>query len=109
MNRSNRRAASLGSLCRRTPRLIEAGSQCAASSSTSVLVSLISVLAPPMMPASEMGPVSSQMTMSSLASSRCTSSSVVSFSPGLARRTTSDPFTEPASNACRGWPSSSIT
>jgi hypothetical protein len=68
-----------------------------------------SVLAPPITPAIEIGPVSSAMTMSSGSRVRSTSSSVVSFSPARARRTTSPPLMDGVSNACIGWPISSIT
>ena len=109
VNRSNRLAASENSLWRRAVRLIEAGFQCAASRRTSVLSGVISVLAPPMVPASEMTPLSSAMTMSSGSSVRSTSSNVVSVSSGFARRTTRSPWIEPVAKACSGCPSSSIT
>jgi hypothetical protein len=107
--RSNRFEASDGSLCLRTVRAIDAGSQTAASRRMSVLSSRTSVLAPPITPASDTGPVSSAMTMSSGSSSRTVSSSVVSFSPGFACRTTSPPLIDGVSKACMGWPISSIT
>ncbi len=68
-----------------------------------------SVVAPPITPASEIGPDSSVTTMSSGSSARSTSSSVVSFSPSAARRTTIPPLSDGVSNACMGWPVSSIT
>ncbi len=109
VNRSNRLAASEKSLCLRAVRLIEAGSQCAASSSTSVLSVRISVLAPPIVPASEITPVSSAITTSSGSRFRSASSSVTNVSPGSARRITRSPLIAPVSKACSGWPSSSIT
>jgi hypothetical protein len=74
-----------------------------------VLSGVISVLAPPIVPASEMTPLSSAMTTSSGSSVRSTSSRVVSFSPGFARRTTRSPWMALVANACSGCPSSSIT
>ena len=106
--RSNRLTASLGSLCRRAVRATVTGSQWAASSSTLTEVSVISLFAPPITAANDTGPVSSQITMSSGSSSRSTPSRVVSRSPALARRTTSPPVSRSGSNACIGWPSSSI-
>ncbi len=88
---------------------MDAGSQFAASSRMSEDESRTSVDAPPMTPASEITPESSAITMSSGSSARTESSSVVSFSPATARRTLSAPWMEAASNACSGWPSSSIT
>ena len=107
--RSNRLDASLGSLCRRMPREIVAGCQCAASSTTSVVSGPISVAAPPMIPASAIGPDSSVTSRSSGSSVRRTPSRVSSFSPGRARRTVIGPVSRPRSNACIGWPVSSIT
>ena len=109
--RSNRREASLGSLCLRAVRAIVAGSQWAASMTTSMgsAPGRISVDAPPITPARPIGPESSVMSRSSGSRRRCTSSSVVSVSPGRARRTTIGPDSRPASKACSGWPSSSIT
>ncbi|PSK64690.1 hypothetical protein B0E53_03340 [Micromonospora sp. MH33] len=106
--RSQRLAASLNSLCRRAVRPTMAGSQCAASKSTSVVEATTSLVSPPITAASEIGPLSSQITMSSATSVRVTPSSVVSFSPASARRTTSGPLIRSASKACIGWPSSSI-
>ncbi len=106
--RSHRFAASLNSLCRRAVRPTVAGSQCAASNSTFVVEASTSLVSPPITAASEIGPVSSQMTRSSADSVRLTPSSVVSFSPASARRTTSGPAIRSASKACIGWPSSSI-
>ena len=102
--RSNRRDASLGSLCRRAPRAMTAGSKCAASISTSVRAAAarsptaaISVDAPPITPASPIGPDWSVISRSSGSSRRVTSSSVVSRSPACARRTTMPPRTRAAS------------
>ncbi len=61
-----------------------------------------------MVPAIEMGPEESVITTSSGSRSRSTWSRVSSFSPGSARRTTMGPLSRSASNACNGWPSSSI-
>jgi hypothetical protein len=92
--RSNRLDASLGSLCRRTVRATEAGSQIAASSRMSVLSGRISVAEPPITPARPIGPDSSHTTTSSGSSSRSTSSKVDSFSPALARRTLIPPCSD---------------
>ncbi len=84
--------------------------QVAASISTRVVVSRTSERSPPIRPAIEVGPSSSQMISVSGSSSRSTSSSVVSFSPSRARLTTSrPPATRSKSNACIGWPVASIT
>ena len=64
--RSNRLAASLGSRCRRAVRATPVGSQCAASSSTRVVPSPISVDAPPITAARPIGPVSSVISRSSV-------------------------------------------
>ncbi len=74
-----------------------------------VVPATTSLVSPPITAASEIGPVSSQITMSSAVSTRLTPSRVVSFSPASARRTTSGPTIRSASKACIGWPSSSIT
>ena len=58
---------------------------------------VISVLAPPITPASPMGPESSVMSRSSGSRVRSTSSRVVSFSPAVALRTTMGPDSRPAS------------
>ena len=63
-------------------------SRVAAGSQTSVLTS---VVAPPMTPASPIGPESSAMTRSTGSSGRTTSSRVVTFSPLSAGRTTIGP------------------
>jgi hypothetical protein len=106
--RSHRLDASLCSLCRRQVRATMTGSQCAASNSTSTVSGCTSDVSPPITAASEIGPVSSQITMSSGSSVRVTLSSVVSFSPAVARRTTSGPVRRFRSNACMGCPNSSI-
>ena len=67
------------------------GSKLAASRSTVVVPSPISVSSPPMIPASAIARSASAITRSSATSSRSTPSSVVSFSPGRARRTTIRP------------------
>ena len=61
-----------------------------------------------MVPAIEIGPDPSVMRMSSGYRARLTWSSVSSFSPGRARRTTISPWSLDLSNACSGCPSSSI-
>ena len=64
------------------------GSKFAASSSTVVVPSPISVSSPPMIPASATDRSASAIIKSYGSSSRSTPSSVRSFSPGLARLTT---------------------
>ena len=84
--------------------------QVAASISTRVVLSRTSERAPPMTPAIDVGPSASSITQTSGSSVRRTSSSVVIVSPARPRRTTSvPPATRSASNACIGWPVSSIT
>ena len=73
--RSLRLPASEVSLCRRPVRNIETASQCAASTSTRVVVSEISVVSPPMTPPRPMIPLSSVTTRSSGDSARSTPSS----------------------------------
>ena len=85
------------------------GSKCAASITMWVVVDEISVVAPPITPASPIGPVSSVISRSSADSVRVTSSRVVSFSPSVARRTTIGPLSLSPSYPWIGWPSSSIT
>ena len=108
-SRSKRRDASDESLCRRDERAITIGSKCAASITTSVVDSEISVDAPPITPATPIGPESSVISRSSTSSSRVWSSSVISFSPADARRTTMSPLSRSLSYPWIGWPSSSIT
>ena len=74
----------------------------------SVESSSISVARPPIVPAIEIGPLSSVMRMSSGYSVRVTWSSVTSVSPGRARLTTIGPRSLDRSKACSGWPSSII-
>ena len=84
--------------------------QVAASISTRVVESRTSERSPPMIPAIDVGPSSSQMISMSASNVRSTSSSVVIVSPSSARRTTSrPPATRSKSNACIGWPLASIT
>ena len=84
--------------------------QVAASISTRVVPSWTSERLPPITPAIDVGPAASSMTTIWSSSVRVTSSSVTTCSPGSARRTTSlPPSTRSASNACSGWPVSSIT
>ena len=85
-------------------------SKIAASYTTVGVSSRISELRPPMTPATAMPPSLSAITSIELSSVRSTSSSVVSFSPSCARRTViSRPRMVRMSNACIGWPYSSIT
>ena len=85
--RSLRLPASEVSLWRRPVRNIDTASQCAASMSTRVVVSDISVVSPPMTPPSPMMPESSVTTRSSGDRARSLPSRVVSRSPCWARRT----------------------
>ena len=82
----------------------------AASKTTAVVVSLISELRPPMMPARPTGFSPSQIRrLLSLSVNSC-SSRVTSFSPSFAVRTTMrSPDKSRRSKACIGCPSSSIT
>ena len=83
--------------------------QFAASISTRVVVSRTSERAPPIRPAIEVGPSSSAISSTLGSSLRSMSSSVVIVSPSVARRTVSlPPATRSKSNACSGWPVSSI-
>ncbi len=106
--RSNRAEASENSRWRRLIRAVPAAEKCAASITRSRDSSVISVASPPMVPAIEIGPEASVIRMSSGLSSRTTWSRVSSRSPGWARRTTIGPVSRSRSNACSGWPSSSI-
>ena len=90
--RSLRLPASEVSLCRLPVRNIDTASQCAASTSTRVVVGDISVVSPPMTPPRPMIPESSVTTRSSVDSARSTPSSVVSRSPSVARRTRIGPL-----------------
>ena len=82
----------------------------AASNSTSFVVSLISVLSPPIMPASAAGLLPSHITRFSWFKVNSFSSSVTIFSPSCARRTTiSLPSIVSRSNACIGCPISRST
>ena len=84
--------------------------QVAASISTLVVASETSERAPPITPAIEVGPSSSQITTTSPSSRRSSPSKVATGSPSSARRTSSrPPATWSRSKACRGWPVSSIT
>jgi hypothetical protein len=88
-----------GQLVPRGAAAIVAGSKCAASITTSIgsVPGRISVDAPPITPARPIGPESSVMSRSSASRRRCTSSRVVSVSPGCARRTTMGPDRRAAS------------
>ena len=107
--RSNRFDASLESLWRLDIRATTRGVKWAASRARSLVVSSTSVSSPPMVPASPMGPRSSVMRRSSPSSVRATWSRVSRVSPGAARRTTIGPRSFARSNACSGWPVSSMT
>ena len=107
---SNRPEASERSPSRVEVRWMLGPFQVAASISTRVVPGRTSERSPPMMPAIEVGPLSSAMTTMSGSSTRSTSSSVVITSPSTARRTTSrPPATRSKSNACIGCPVASMT
>ena len=89
--RSLRLPASEVSRCRLPVRNIATGSQWAASITTVVVASDISVASPPITPPSPITPESSVTTRSSVDSARSAPSSVVSRSPSRARRTTRGP------------------
>ena len=72
-------------------RRIEAGANHALSSSTRVVFSVTSVLAPPITPASPMARRGSAMTSIDVSSCRSSPSSVVNRSASRARRTTMVP------------------
>ena len=95
--RSLRLPASEVSLCRLPVRNIETASQCAASTSTRVVVADISVVSPPITPPRPMIPESSVTTRSSGESARSAPSRVVSRSPSTARRTRIGPCSLSAS------------
>ena len=111
MPRLKRAEASECRLCRAEVSATDCGSHQAASTMTSVVVSEISVDAPPITPARAIGTSSpSTMTPSAGSRARSTPSSVSSCSPALTRRTRScAPRTLSRSKAWVGWPSSSIT
>ncbi len=86
------------------------GSKMADSTMTSVVVSLTSEPALPMIPPIATGPSASAMTSVSGSRSRVTWSRVSSRSPAAARRTTIRPSrTDAASNVWIGLPSSTMT
>jgi hypothetical protein len=86
------------------------GSKLAASSRTVVVPPPISVSSPPMIPASAIARSASAISRSSGTRSRVTPSSVVSFSPLSARRTTiCPPWSVVKSKAWSGFPSANIT
>ena len=85
-------------------------SNAAASSSRRVVPSFTSTSSAPMMPAMTHGRSASQMASMSGLSARLWPSRVVTGSPSPARRTTTaGPAMRSRSNACSGWPVSSIT
>ncbi len=108
---SKRVEASLRSPRRRDVRAMSGGFHQAASSRIVLVVSEISVEAPPMTPAMPMARSSaSAITPSPALSVRTTPSRVSTCSPSAARRTRSSPSgTSSASKAWLGWPISSIT
>jgi hypothetical protein len=82
----------------------------AASSRTLVVLSDTSLSAPPMTPARATASDASAIASMSGSNRRCTPSSVVSGSPGRARRTMIfPPPIRSKSKACRGCPTSSMT
>ena len=84
--------------------------QLAASISTRVVSGATSERAPPITPAIEVGPSASSITTISSSRIRVWPSSVWTGSPAWARLMTSScPATRSRSNACSGWPVSSIT
>ena len=109
--RRKRVDASLGRFKRLTVREIDGGSHQAISRSTEVVVSVTSVLRPPITPESETTSSESlAMTPSVEMRVRSASSRVTSVSPSVARRTESLPFgTVSRSKTWLGWPYSSIT
>ncbi len=107
---SKRLEASERSASRVEVRWMLGPSQTADSSSTVVVPSWTSERAPPITPASEVGPSASQITTMSGSSLRVSPSSVSSTSPSRPSRTIScPPATRSRSKACSGWPVSSIT
>ncbi len=107
---SKRPDASLRSPSRAEVAWMFAPTQVAASSRTRAVSPPTSERAPPMIPAIEVGPSSSQMTTVSPSSRRSTPSRVRIASPSPARRTTSRrPATRSRSKAWSGCPVTSIT
>ena len=93
-------------LVRRT----DAGSKYALSIATRVVVADTSDARPPITPATATAWSRSAITSIDASSVRASPSRVVSRSPAFAMRTMSDPPASfAASNACIGWPISSIT
>ncbi len=81
----------------------------ATSISTRVVSGATSERAPPISPAIDVGPSPSSITTISPSSVRVCPSSVSTCSPSCARRTVSvAPATRSRSNACSGWPLSSM-
>ncbi len=110
MARSNRYDASVFIRSAVRVRRVLTGSKLAASSSTDVVFSSISVLAPPITPASPIASRESAMHSIGGFSARRTPSSVSSVSPGRAALTTMRlSRTLSKSKACSGCPYSSIT
>ena len=107
---SNRPEASVRMPSLRAVMRLLARSKAAHSNSTLAVSCTISDSSPPMMPARPVAFCLSAITSMLSSSTCCLPSSVVSFSPGLARRTTMVwSFTLERSKACIGWPVSSIT
>ncbi len=107
---SNRVDASLRSPSAFEVRRMFGPTQVAASISTRVVLSDTSEIWPPITPAMPEGPSPSQTSAICESNSRSASSSVTIFSPACALRTTIRfPRTSSRSNACSGWPVTSIT
>ena len=91
-------------------RRMEAPLKLADSKRTMAVSPMISLLAPPMTPATHTGLCSSQMHSMSVVSTWSLPSRVWMVSPSRAVRTTIwPPSTQEKSKACMGWPYSSIT
>ena len=91
-------------------RRIEAPLKLADSKRTMAVSPMISLLAPPMTPATQTGLCSSQMQSMLVVSFRSLPSRVWMVSPSRAVRTTIlPPSTQEKSKACMGWPYSSMT
>ena len=108
--RPKRSDASECSPSRRAVRRTDSALKLALSSSTRVVLSVTSVSSPPITPASAMPRAPSRIIRSPGTSVRSTSSRVLNFSPSPAAEMPIAPLLMvSASNACSGWPSSTIT
>ena len=85
------------------------GSKCAASRAIFVVCEVTSEANPPIVPANARAEFVSQINKLSAESLRSTLSKVTSFENLLALATLRPPVITSASNACSGWPNSSIT